>query len=269
MIPDFEKRLKDKIDQASLKELMPEFDNEQEWMLLQQKLLLVKRKLLIPVWSYAAAILILCSVAGLTLYLSVNNRRQAHSSYISGPASNKVTKLLAVEDTNRVSKLSATDAYSVSKPALSAVKKTIVKHKEKNGTHEYLANEIIHNGTPCPIELRISQVMSCPNNQPKAISSSSTLEPDESGQLHYKENNTVGRNCSLTIKQIEIESVATGETILLNSISTPATAQEVFSYITREKRGDVLAGMFNSDCNKKGRKHSLRLDNRDGNLVIE
>ncbi len=129
-------------------------------------------------------------------------------------------------------------------------------------------NDVIHNGTPCPIELRISQTIKCPNIGPKAISSSSTLEPDQSAQLNYKEKNTKEKNCSLTINEIEIKSIATGEVILLNSSSTPSM-QEVFRYLTFEKEGNILAGVFNNDCDKKNRKHNLRLNNRDGNLILE
>ena len=264
MIQDFEKRLNDKMEHASLKELMPGFDSEQEWLQLSQNLLPVKRRLLFPVWSYAAAILVLFSVVGLTWYLSATHTQQlaAHGSLPSG---NKANTVIA-NDTNAPGRALAIDTLQ---PAIAVIKVQAVQHKENNKARKYAANGIIHNGTPCPIELRISQVMSCPDNQPRAISSSSTLEPDQSGQLNYKENKTLARNCSLTIKEIEIKSIATGEIILLNSSSSPSTAQDVFSYITREKKGDILAGMFNYDCDKKTRKHSLRLNNRDGGLSIE
>jgi len=263
MIPDFEKRLIDKMDQASLKELMPEFDKEQEWQRIAQKLQ-PRNKLLLPVWSYAAAILVLCSIAGFTWYSFTNTRQVVTKDNL--PVSHGV---LALNDTGNADKSIAADTLSGSKPAIAVIKKQTVQYKSNNIVRKRTANDVIYNGTPCPVELRISQIMRCPDKQPKAISSSSTLEPDQSGQLNYKENNTLGRNCSLTIKEIEIKSIATGEVILLNSNSTPSTAQQVFSYITREKQGDILAGMFNYDCDKKTRKHSLKLDNRDGNLVLE
>jgi hypothetical protein len=152
---------------------------------------------------------------------------------------------------------------------VAVTKKHGIAHKSTTTIDAHTATGRIYNNTPCPIELRISQMMKCPNIQPKDISTSSTVEPDQSGQLNYKEKQGIAKNCSLTVKEIEIRSLATGETILLNSISIPATAQEVFSYITREKRGDVIAGVLNYDCDKKTRRHSLRLNNRDGNLIIE
>jgi hypothetical protein len=139
-------------------------------------------------------------------------------------------------------------------------------HKTHNSLHK---KEFICNTTPCPIQICINQTMKCPNNKPSAISTYSTLEPDQSGELDYKEKNKVAKNCSLTVKDIEIKSIATGEMIVLNEHSSPSTAQELFSYITRQKKGDILAGRFHADCNNKTGEHGLVFDSNSGNWMLQ
>jgi hypothetical protein len=140
--------------------------------------------------------------------------------------------------------------------------------KEKKVVIQHTTRETVHNGTPCPLEISISQIMKCPNSKPAAISSCNTLEPGQSAQLTYKASENIASNCSLTVKEIEIRSVATGEIILLDA-SSPITAQEVFGYLSGEKQGDIYAGIFNSDCNNRGRKHNVRLGNKEGNITIQ
>lgn len=127
----------------------------------------------------------------------------------------------------------------------------------------------IYNGTPCPIAIRINQVKSCPNTRPEPISTSSTLEPDGINNIEYEDHETVASNCSLSIREIEIKSIATGDVILLNSSSTPATVQDAFRILTRQHEGKILAGAFDHDCRKRNKKLNLQLDNRQGRLSIE
>jgi hypothetical protein len=267
MIPDPDKRLKDKMSEASLKDLMPGFDPEAEWQQLHQKLRPARKKIAIPVWAYAAAMLVLVAAGGTTWYISGGSSKEVATS--QSKIDSAAATVPTAKDTNAGSIAMMPETGAGNTLSVAVAKKHGITHRSTTTIDAHTASGRIYNSTPCPIELCISQMMKCPNIQPKDISTCSTLEPDQSGQLNYKENQGIAKNCSLTVKEIEIRSLATGETILLNSISIPATAQEVFSYITKEKRGDVIAGVLNYDCDKKTRRHSLRLNNRDGNLIIE
>jgi hypothetical protein len=75
MAEDFENLLRDKMEQASLKELMPSFDVEEEWAGLQDRLQPSKRRSLIPVWAYAAAI-ILAIISGWPLLKNMMDNPQ-------------------------------------------------------------------------------------------------------------------------------------------------------------------------------------------------
>lgn len=262
MKPDFEQRLRERMNEASLKEVMPDFDKEQEWRQLSGKLLTAKRKLPTRVWAYAAAIAVLAGVyLAQHVYFAADTPKAANKPLALQPAVPAPATAAGTNETGR-----GPDSPATAKPALTTASK---QQRPKTSTvQKDIAAEVVYNYTECPIELRISQVMSCPNDKPKAISSTSTVEPDQAGKLKYKENDSVRSNCSLAVKEIEIVSIGTGERIVLNS-SSATTAQEAFSYITGEKKGYVLAGMFQHDCEKRNHKHSLRLGNRNGNLVIE
>ena len=270
MTPDFEK-MNERLEQASLNELMPDFDKEQEWMKISGQLHPQKKRILLRSWSYAAAILLLLAGGGWFVF----SLSGIYSVQTVSQHNVPVTKDSAVENTALVKDVPASpvpvpeldkheDAKKQNKDAV-----VIKKHRPGAAERNNSTKDIICNGTPCPIQICISQTMRCPNVQPAAISSCSTLEPDQSGKLTYKEHDKIAKNCSLTVNEIEIRSIATGEVILLNANSTPSTAQEVFSYITGQKKGDVFAGVFNSDCNDKTKKHGLRLYNSYGNIIIQ
>ena len=276
MIPDFEK-INERMEQASLKEFMPGFDKEAEWLQLSQQLHPTRRKMLLPTWSYAAAILLLLAIGGWIVWNVTHNNDRPIATKL--PAKESVplpiNKKMEVADTTIISKptLAQTEPENEIKPNKYKNSVTIKKHPPTHKGYDlaknYTTKSFICNSTPCPIQICISQTMKCPDIQPAAISSCSTLEPDQSAQLSYKAHDKIAKNCSLTVNEIEITSIATGETILLTSNSSPSTAQDVFSYITGQKKGGILAGMFNSDCNHQTAKHGLRLDNSYGNLIIQ
>lgn len=278
MTPDFE-QMNERMEQASLDELAPGFDKEQEWMKISEQLHKPKWRILLPVWSYAAAILLLLAGGAWLWLVSDEHGRQSlaqqHMKEVKDTVA--VTAPVRTIDSNkkvvRTEEAPAAPATKAdkSKQDNKTIRNTVAvkKHRANAAMQNNAAKEVICNGTPCPIQICISQTMRCPNVQPAAISSCSTLEPDQSGRLSYKEHDKIARNCSLTVNEIEIKSIATGEVILLNANSKPATAQEVFSYITGQKKGDVLAGMFNSDCNDKTKKKGLRLYNSYGNIIIQ
>ncbi|NDC42551.1 MAG: hypothetical protein EBZ77_13565, partial [Chitinophagia bacterium] len=91
----------------------------------------------------------------------------------------------------------------------------------------------------------------------------------QTAELAYQQRDSIAPNCSLTVHEIAITSIATGETIVLNEHSAPSTAQEVFGIITGQIRGDVLAGMFHTDCNKHRAGKAVSLANREGGLVLQ
>jgi len=270
MRPDFE-NINERMERASLRDLMPGFDKEVEWLQLAGKLHPEKKRVLLPLWSYAAAILLLLGV-GVWLMLPPNGKN--HDVVLQQTTPPGI--IVAPADTSSNSKPATaqvdTEAKEI-KPEpiknLVVVKKHTRAHKDHDLVTKYTAKDFICNGTPCPIQICINQTVTCPHTQPATISSSSTLEPDQSGQLRYRAHDKIAKNCSLTVNEIEITSIATGETILLNTNSSPSTAQEVFNYITGKKKGDVLAGMFSSDCDQQDKKRGLRLNNRHGDLIIE
>lgn len=129
--------------------------------------------------------------------------------------------------------------------------------------------EFLCNNTPCPLEICIIQSVKCRNGEPIPVSTCSTLEPDQSGQLKYKAFNKIARNCKSTVQEIRITRVSTGETIVLDEHSSPSTAQDFFDYITGQKPGgDIVAGIFHSDCNNHSDDCGLTIDNL-GNLILQ
>ncbi len=269
MAQDFE-NINERMERASLKELMPGFDKEAEWLQLAGKLHPAKKRIPLTRWAYAAAILLLLGVGTWFMLPPTANNQPAvaqqnaplHAALPADTALN--TKPVIAEVDTQVNEIKPDQ-----NKGLAVMKKRTRVHKDHDMVTKYTAKDFICNGTPCPIQICINQTVTCPHTQPSTISSSSTLEPDQSGRLRYKAHDKIAKNCSLTVNEIEITSIATGETILLNTNSSPSTAQEVFNYITGKKKGDVLAGMFNSDCDHQDKKHGLRLNNRHGDLIIE
>jgi hypothetical protein len=129
--------------------------------------------------------------------------------------------------------------------------------------------EPIINGTLCPLEICIKQSVQCSNKETSALAHCSLLQPDESGQIHYAQFDKEAGICEALVEEISIRRISTGETIVLNSSSTPVTAQEFFDYITGKKTGGIEAGVFEADCNNLCLNQSIKLDNRLGNLVLQ
>jgi virulence-associated protein VapD len=121
------------------------------------------------------------------------------------------------------------------------------------------------NSTPCPLEICIIQKNGCLNGTP--VSNCSVIQPDEAGRLCYKasEEKLYNSNCNLTVEEITIKRIETGEMIVLNGY-TKVTAQDLFGYITGQKNGDVVAGMFNTDCDEQSITNSLTIGNNYGTL---
>ena len=260
MTPDFEKGMKEKMERASLKDIMSDFDTEQEWQQLAGKVQHEKKTISFKVWRYAAALVILLVATWFIMFLIRSDDRHHVKQTVSFDSAKSAYPVLTNGDND-----TAPSELPVYTPAIA---KKNPGHNDNTG-HQITSIYRISNSTDCPMEISICQTMKCPNSKPAAISSSSTLEPGQSGTLNYKANDSVPKNCSVTVDQIEIKSTVTGEAIMLNAYSSPATAQEVFRYISGEKRGDVLAGRFDIDCNHRKSRHNLRLDNRAGNVIMQ
>ncbi len=271
MTPERDRKLRELMGEAPLGDLAPGFDKDGEWELLSARLHEGGKRRVAFSWAYAAAIVVLLACVGFVVW----NRNETHQHVAKNgnnvpapPAANNGV-VTDTQDNNK--------ALAATSPADTITKKQetkviAVKKQEPQRVYasarRYQTKEIICNGTPCPIQICISQTMKCPNTQPKPISTCATLESDESVKLDYKEHHEVAKNCSVTVDEIEIKSVATGETIILNSSSAPYTAQDVFSYIKGEKKGDIMAGVFRHDCDQQNKQQGLRLDNSYGDMII-
>jgi len=263
MAADIEKQMKEEMEWASLKDVMPDFDAELEWLKVADKLQPAEKRRYSMLWRYAAALIVLLCATWFTILLFKPHDQQLVKQVT--PTDTQAQKIAgSIENGNNQMSVDSTPER------MQAIKnkKKQVPPKENAG-HNYTTRYTISNSTDCPMEISISQTMKCPNAKPAAISTSSTLEPGQSASLNYRANDSIPRNCSLTTEEIEIKSIATGEAITLDAHSSPSTAQDVFAYISGEKRGDVLAGIFKLDCNHHNNKHSLRLDNRAGSIIMQ
>ncbi len=249
-------------------------------------------------WIKAAAAILLLAGGSLTAYYLTgghNDRQQVAASYHPAePPVNKAfpgkvaetTEPAAVADVttvpgasapvattkSMVKKEKAVNKKSITKDVAVKEKKTFMKEEFKNPLQNNYnhTKEFICNATPCPLEICIIQTVKCPDGGASpVISTCSVLEPDESGQLRYKAFDKITKNCKATINEIRIRQVNTGETIVLNADSKPATAEDFFSYITGQKKGDILAGIFHSDCDNQTDDCGLTFDNNYGKLILQ
>lgn len=156
-------------------------------------------------------------------------------------------------------------------PVLAVNNKPVLKKKSNTVklSGDCKTKEFICNSTACPLEICITQKSSCEKNKPFAISNCSIIQPDQSGQLCYKvKDEQFFMNCGLSVQEVRITRVSTGETIVLNENSKPLSAQEFFNYITGKKKGEVVAGVFQSDCDNVCVERDLKLDNSYGGLLF-
>jgi hypothetical protein len=152
-------------------------------------------------------------------------------------------------------------------PPVKLAKKVTQLHKhalQVNTTDDL--EKLICNSTHCPIKICITQTVNCDGGKPATVATCTTLEADQSGELCFK---TLTRSCNMMVDEISIEKLSTGETIVLNAHTTPATAQDVFNYISGYKQGSITAGLFHTDCNNNGGPHGLTLENNLGNLQLQ
>jgi len=249
-------------------------DTDEAWQRFKKRTELSPRQ--IPIFpkhgwlKVAASLLVLVCAAGLFYFIKGQNNVQPVVALNPIPAEKEVAPkqtLIPVNETGKEQRtIEKHPALAVThkdiKKAGKAIKKTL---PDKSGS----AKEYVCNNTPCPIEICIIQSVKCKSDHPVPVATCSVLEPDQSGQLKYKAFDKISKNCKATIDEIRITQVSTGKTIVLNANSKPATAQEFFNYITGEKKGDILAGVFHSDCNDQSDDCGLKFDNNYGNLFLQ
>lgn len=244
-----EQQMIDELGKSSAETVWPGYDREGEWAELNRRIPR-QRKITVLPWAIAAGL----AAMGIFTFLNIQDKQ------VAGPVTVSSSPAWLQMPADSAPKPMVEVATQVV-PGIAAV-----DHKQRNP--KTVASEI-YNGTPCPITVRINQVKSCPNVQPEPISNSSTLQPAGTAQINYEDHETVASNCSVTVKEIEIKSIATGDVILLDANSTPSTVQDAFRIMTREREGKILAGAFDHDCRKREKKLNLELDNRRGRIILE
>lgn len=241
-------------------------------------------------WLKVAAVLLIVAGSGWSIYynsIDANEANPAIAQQVSTPPVNMLlpeatpAPTAAPENAEQLADNTTTaaapDAKSKNIPAAN-LKSNIPSagngKKFLNVAYEPTMNnrrtkEYICNATPCPLEICIIQKVKCHDGEWEPVSTCSILEPDRSGQLHYKAFDQITRNCNTDIEEIRIKRVSTGETIVLNAHSKPATAQDFFSYITGDKKGDIVAGMFHKDCNNHSDDCGLVFNNDYGSIILQ
>ncbi len=134
----------------------------------------------------------------------------------------------------------------------------------------YNTKGYICNGTPCPLEICITESVKCRNTKAASYSTCSVLDPNEKGQLTLNVNDKNDKHCALAVQEIKITRMSTGETIVLDANSSPSTAQDMYNYLSGKKKGEILAGNFHTDCDNERATYPLRLDNNNnGNIMMQ
>lgn len=100
MEKDFEQSMRDKMDEASLGDLIPQFDKDEEWSQLSAKLHPQRRRVIPIMWSHAAAILIGITIGWLFLRNTGRNMPAEHSvATVVTPAPVAAPSPVVVHDT--------------------------------------------------------------------------------------------------------------------------------------------------------------------------
>ncbi len=264
------KSLNERMEEASLKELMPDFDKGAEWAKISAKLQPAKKRIAFT-WQRAAAVLLLVAAGSFFILLATNNKPENTAIANNAESHNWTTDMLPSVPalTNYEAQTNNAGQAGNRTADVIGITKTIAALPQLQYNESHRTKEFVCNGTPCPLEICIIQTIHCKNQQPAAIATCNTLEPDQARQLKYKAPDGAGAQCNVTVDEIRIKRVTTGETIVLNAHSKPSTAQELFNCITGKEKCDLLAGIFESDCNNQQTNRGLKIDNNCGNLIMQ
>jgi hypothetical protein len=118
MEQDFEQMMNDKMEQASLKELMPGFDGEAEWNKLSKKLRPVKTRSLWLAWSHAAALLLGIITSWFLIKQRTNSMATIPMQVISTPAAPAAIVPLQKKTVNNALPLTIKKVYKSCSPAI-------------------------------------------------------------------------------------------------------------------------------------------------------
>lgn len=270
------KPLKERFEETPLSDLMPDFDKEAEWAKVSAQLH-PKTRAFRTTWTRAAAILLFVAVGGilslqLTQYKPENNELTAVKYGTKEWDELANTNISQISDTYVTATQTTSTTQEEARQEIGTTEVASIDLQHNQNSREpkkSLSSEFVCNGTPCPLEICIIQTVKCNNEKPSAISTCSILEPDQAKQIHYKAPDALGKNCKVTVDEIRIRRMTTGETIVLNANSKPSTAEELFDCLTSQENCNLLAGVFLADCNNEKRKHHLKIDNKFGNLVVQ
>lgn len=273
MTHEEEKYLQHKMDTASLKELFPEFDKDAEWAALSGKM----KPRSVPVYKWmrvAAVLLVVVGIGGYKLLVDGNKNAIEQNTVMVSPQSTDVQPTEASKEPAM-----ATPA-NINRPQLAAIatkakKAVFISNKPSQGIQAMAlatgtygkTTEAICNATKCAIEICISQTVKCKDKAPAAVADCRTLEPDQAGPLKYTDPERYG--CTVTVDEIRIKKVATGETIVINSESQTGSAEEMLQCFTGEKKCDMMAGFFDTDCNNNNSPRKITIDSHYGDVTIQ
>lgn len=262
-------KLKEKMEQARLEELMPGFDREESWNNIAAQLGGRNKKNSLS-WKIAAGMaLLLATGIAATLFLK-SGTPETFAGNQTQPAnwgSEMGASIPEMHHTTMSSGMPA-DLGTAGRTGNTRIYGP-ANNTGRTGSDYNHTKEFVCNSTPCPLEICIIQTIRCKDKPPAAVATCNTLEPDQARQLHYKAPEAGGTLCNVTVDEIRIRRVTTGETIVLNANSRPSTAQELFDCITGAEKCNMLAGIFESDCDNEQRSHSLKIDNSMGSLIME
>lgn len=133
--------------------------------------------------------------------------------------------------------------------------------KNDCGASQYACNK-----TSCPIEICITQKSTCKDGAAAETSYCSLIKPDESGGICYKPHEEKPRKqCGTVVEEITITRISTGEMIVLNDKSH-IKAQDLFSHMTGQECGNIIAGVFKKDCDNNADQQPLIINNSSGQL---
>jgi hypothetical protein len=268
--------MKNKMNEARLNELMPDFDKDAEWNKVAGKLGQAATRKPFS-WRIAASILVLIAAVSLLAVMAgsdnstdlTSNNDTTQTENWSSEVASTVPAMHTYAAVDAESEMKAGNEIRSAKTPNEINKTLPIRNKMPGAAGYKRTEEFVCNGTPCPLEICIIQTIRCKDKAPSAIATCNTLEPDQARQLHYRAPEAVDAHCKVTVDEIRIRRVTTGETIVLNAHSQPSTAQELFNCITGKEKCNLLAGIFESDCNDQQRSHGLKIDNSMGSLIME
>lgn len=255
---------------ATLSDLYPEFDKENEWGRVASGL--KSRRISSPVnYLKVAAVLLFMVCCGGYLWLS-------HSGSADTPAVAPHDQLAVNTAGAPAAEAPGVPVNNEAKPAKAAHALPPATPQGKNNMDKMFlsafmmpvetATEPICNATKCALEICIHQTRRCGNDKPTEISDCRTLQPQQSGQLQYQVPEPPATGCKVSVDEIRITRVETGETIVINSDTGTTSAEEVLKCLTGEADCNVLAGIFENDCNDHPQQKKLKIDSREGDVII-